>query len=127
MAGEEKSSSRGLSKLLLEILIFLNADTNTVPKKYLVMRKRAEWMKPTDDLILELLEEEGQYPPKIIAEKIEKHPKYIGNRCRELRDHGLLRNLGRGLYQITELGEDYLSGDLDVESLDEDTEREAPA
>lgn len=83
-------------------------------------------MKPTDDLILELLEEEGQYPPKIIAEKIDKHPKYVGNRCRALRDHDLLRNLGRGLYQITDLGEDYLSGELDTTELD-DSEREAPA
>jgi predicted transcriptional regulator len=91
------------------------------------MRKRAEWMKPTDDLILELLEEEGQYNPKIIAEKIGKHPKYVGERCRKLRDYNLLRNLGRGLYQITDLGEDYLAGDLDATELDDDSEKEAPA
>lgn len=85
-------------------------------------------MKPTDDLILELLEEEGQYPPKIIAEKIDKHPKYVGTRCRELRDHGLLRNLGRGLYQITDDGERYLVGDLDTAELEEgDGERQASA
>ena len=83
-------------------------------------------MKPTDDLILELLEEEGQYPPKIIAEKIDKHPKYVGKRCRELRDHDLLRNLGRGLYQITDLGKAYLAGELDTTELD-DPEKGAPA
>lgn len=92
------------------------------------MRKRAEWMKPVDDLILELLEEEGQYPPKIIAEKIDRHPKYVGERCRMLRDHGLLRNLGRGLYQITPEAEDYLNGDLDASDLeDEDSSKRASA
>ncbi|WP_204960023.1 phage repressor protein [Salinigranum salinum] len=71
-------------------------------------------MKPVDDLILELLKDEGQYPPKLIGEKTDKHPKYVGRRCRALRDHGLLRNLGRGLYQITEDGELYLEGELDA-------------
>lgn len=84
-------------------------------------------MRPADDLILELLEEEGQYPPKIIAEKVGKHPKYVGKRCRALRDHDLLRNLGRGLYQITELGELYLSGDLDASDLENGSEQPASA
>lgn len=81
------------------------------------MRKRGEWMKPVDDLILELLKDEGQYPPKLIGDKIDKHPKYVGRRCRTLRDYGLLRNLGRGLYQITEDGELYLEGVLDASEI----------
>ncbi|MFB6187855.1 MAG: hypothetical protein ABEI86_13450 [Halobacteriaceae archaeon] len=85
------------------------------------MRQRGEWMKPVDDLILELLSEEGQYPPKIIAEKIDKHPKYVGERCRTLRDYGLTRNLGRGLYQITDQGEEYLEGELNADNLASDS------
>ena len=81
------------------------------------MRKRADWMKPVDDLILEFLREEGQYPPKIIGESINRHPHYVGERCRTLRDYGLLRNLGRGLYQITTQGEEYLEGELDANDL----------
>ena len=91
------------------------------------MRKRADWMRPVDDIILELLEEEGQYPPKIIAEKIDRHPKYVGTRCRELRDRGFLKNLGRGLYQITEQGAMYLEGEFDASDVDDDGERRASA
>lgn len=91
------------------------------------MRKRADWMNPVDDLILEYLEEEGQHSPKILAENLKKHPNYIGARCRLLRDHGLLRNLGRGLYQITEEGKQYLDGDLDAADLEDDEQREASA
>lgn len=86
------------------------------------MRKRAEWMKPVDDVILEFVAEHGQHPPKLIAENIDKHEKYVGNRCRTLRDYGLLRNLGRGLYQITDEGEQYLAGELDASELEADEE-----
>jgi predicted transcriptional regulator len=76
-------------------------------------------MTPADDRILELLEAEGQYPPKIIADRLDMHSHYVGERCRILRDHGLLRKLGRGLYQITDSGEKYLAGELDTTELDD--------
>lgn len=81
------------------------------------MRKSADWMNITDERILELLSEEGQFTPSIIAERIGKHPKYVNKRCRELQERGLLRNLRRGLYQITEEGEAYLAGELDASEL----------
>lgn len=72
-----------------------------------------------DDRILEYLDETDFAPPKEIAEAIGFHPEYTGERCRVLRDGGLLFNLGRGLYRITDLGEQYLSGDLDARTLEE--------
>lgn len=78
-------------------------------------------MKPTDDLILELLEEEGQFPPKLISDKIDRHQTYVNTRCIELRDYGLLRNIGQGIYQITEEGEKYLDGELDANELEKST------
>lgn len=84
------------------------------------MRKRGDWMTPMDDYILELLEEEGQYTPSVIADKLDYHPKSVGRRCRELQRRGLLRNIRRGLYQITDDGRDYLAGDLDASEVEAD-------
>lgn len=89
------------------------------------MRKHAEWMVYADERILEFLSEYGYYQPSQISTQlgeiggaIEYHPKHVGRRCRKLTQYGLLRNLGNGLYQITELGEDYLTGDLDASELE---------
>jgi DNA-binding IclR family transcriptional regulator len=82
------------------------------------MRKRADWMVRADDLILELLEEEGQYTPTIIAEKTDYSTKHVNRRCIVLQKFGLLRNIRRGLYQITDEGRAYLEGDLDANELE---------
>lgn len=76
-------------------------------------------MVRADDLILELLEEEGQYTPSIIADKLEYSAEHVNRRCRALQNFGLLRNIRRGLYQITEDGEAYLAGELDASELKE--------
>ncbi len=85
------------------------------------MRRPADWMtNSADDRILEYLRDSDHAPPKEIADTARFHPEYIGERCRKLRDHGLLQNLGRGLYRITDLGERYLSGDAGPSELDTD-------
>lgn len=73
-----------------------------------------------DDRILEYLENTEHAPPKEIADATGFHPEYIGERSRVLRDRGFLENLGRGLYRITELGEEYLAGELDASTLEAD-------
>nr|WP_224447006.1 hypothetical protein [Haloprofundus salilacus] len=46
---------------------------------------------------------------------------YIGRRLRDhLVESGLARNLGNGVYTITEDGKKYLDGELDVSNLDRD-------
>lgn len=86
------------------------------------MRHRADWMVFTDDLILELLEEEGRFTPSALAERIDKHQKYVNQRCRKLQDFGLVQTVARGLYQITEEGEAYLEGELDASELKGDND-----
>lgn len=39
---------------------------------------------------------------------------YISKRCRKLVKHGLLENLGNGIFTITERGERYLDGEIDT-------------
>jgi predicted transcriptional regulator len=78
-----------------------------------------------DDRILEFLSEirddtEVGKSPSEIGDHIGYGRKHVGRRCRELAEHGLLINLGRGSYRITDLGERYLSGDTEPDELDSD-------
>jgi predicted transcriptional regulator len=88
------------------------------------MRKSADWMAHVDERILEFLSEYGNHQPSQIATRLEEigagmeyHPNYVGRRCRTLTDYGLLRNIGNGVYQITDEGEQYLAGELDTSGL----------
>lgn len=85
------------------------------------MRLSAEWMTIADERILEFLDEEGPHLPSKIAEDERMYfsDQYIGRRCRKLAEYGLLRNLGNGVYQISEEGEQYLAEELDVKELGE--------
>lgn len=85
------------------------------------MRKHGDWMAHADERILEFLHEHGNHQPSQITEQLAEigvdmdfHPNYIGRRCRKLADYGLIRNLGNGVYQITEDGEKYLDGMFDA-------------
>ncbi|WP_217642006.1 hypothetical protein [Halostagnicola kamekurae] len=88
------------------------------------MRKPADWMRsPTDDRILELMNEEGNMTPRALSRdgfvpRIDISREYAGDRCRELTKYGLLERLDRGLYRLTEFGEAYLEGDLDAGELE---------
>lgn len=88
------------------------------------MRKSADWMAHADERILEFLAEYGNHQPAQIAARLEGigggmdyHPNYVGRRCRKLAEYGVLRNIGNGVYQITEEGEQFLEGELDASEL----------
>ncbi|AFO57032.1 MULTISPECIES: hypothetical protein [unclassified Natrinema] len=89
------------------------------------MRQPAEWMRsPADDRILELMHDEGNMTPRALSRdgdipRIDISRDYAGDRCRELAKYGLLERLDRGLYRLTDFGEAYLEGDLDVSELEE--------
>lgn len=69
-----------------------------------------------DDRILEYLYEEETASPSEMAKSgfVRYTSSYISQRCQKLVNHGLLRNLGRGVYTITDQGEQYLRGELDT-------------
>jgi predicted transcriptional regulator len=81
------------------------------------MRRHADWMTLADERILEFLDERGNHQPAQIAAEFGFHRKYIGRRCRILHEHGFLNNLGNGVYQITEQGKRYLTGEFDASQL----------
>lgn len=82
------------------------------------MREQADWMVIVDERILEYLRDEDVGTPKKIAERIDKHNNYIGERCRELTRYGLLNKIDRGVYVISDKGEKYLEEELDASQLE---------
>jgi len=90
-----------------------------------------------DERILELLEEDedGFLTPTEIAnnKRIDYTPQYIGRRCKELANHGLVQEVSQSVYRITSEGEAYLreeynaseTNDVSVESADESAEQES--
>lgn len=69
-----------------------------------------------DDRILEYLHDEETATPSEMAKAgfVRYTSSYISKRCMKLVEHGLIRNLGRGVYTITERGEKYLKGEIDT-------------
>lgn len=79
-----------------------------------VMRKPPDWMGQTHERILEYLAEHEVGQPAVIAEEIDTHPDYVSNLAGRLADAGLVRRLGRGVYQLSAEGEAFLAGELDA-------------
>lgn len=82
-------------------------------------------MTIVDDRVLEFIQDAGHGAPKEMKEKgpIPYSRGYITTRCHELAEHGLLQNVGNGVYTITDRGERYLAGEL---STREDKPDEIP-
>lgn len=82
------------------------------------MRESADWMVPADDRILELIREHGNLTPGAIEAKGGPVSDHASRRARELAKYGLLTQVHRGLYAITDEGRAYLNEELDASELD---------
>lgn len=77
---------------------------------------------PTDQMILEELQE-GRNLGANIADAIDRHQKTATRRLNQLEDYGLVNNVGRGVYELTDRGRvavdhiDEYSRDSDFEEL----------
>jgi len=59
---------------------------------------------PTDRLVLAELQG-GRNLSANISDEIDRHQKTVSRRVNQLEDYGLVNNIGRGVYEITEKGE----------------------
>lgn len=82
----------------------------------------AGWMDPADDEILEVMTENHVFAPDHIEEEDVCRGPHAAYRCRELAERGLLDRQAIGMYDITELGERYLAGEVDPSDLEVDDE-----
>lgn len=82
------------------------------------MRQSGKWMVLLDDRILELFEEDdtGVMAPSEIAsdERILHSSGHVSRRCKKLEEYGLLKLVSKGVYSLTEQGEQYLEGDYNT-------------
>ncbi len=80
------------------------------------MRYSGDWMVLLDDRILEHLHGTETSTPKEISEKdyIVRSRQQVSNRLNKLSEHGLVKDLGNGVYRITERGEGYLRGEINT-------------
>ncbi|GGN17952.1 winged helix-turn-helix domain-containing protein [Halarchaeum nitratireducens] len=76
----------------------------------------AKWMNIWADRILEILSAEGGYTVGDLADHvaIDTSDSTVSRTCSRLADHGLVREIGNGAYEITEEGEGYLRGEYDA-------------
>lgn len=83
------------------------------------MRPRVSWMNQTDDRILALLEESGLLlSPAVIAVNLDYTRNWISKRLRKLLEAGLVKKSQSSYYEITELGEEYLAGEIAADILE---------
>lgn len=77
-----------------------------------------------DDRIMEVIREDGPTSASELdkVDYIRTSRPNISRRLNKLADHGLLHRLPNGVYSLTEKGNQYLDGELDVEELEEKSE-----
>jgi len=86
------------------------------------MRHPGDWMQtPTDERILEVLATGLELGPTAIARNIDRHRTGVNRRLSTLTEYGLVNRVDEGCYEITELGERYLAGQLDADTLERDS------
>lgn len=89
------------------------------------MRPTPGWMTMTDLVILEFFDEHDlELAPKPLYRNLVRHGHDVGystirGRLPELANKGVLEKDSNGYYQLTELGQEYLSGEIDTSELEE--------
>lgn len=84
------------------------------------MRRSGSWQSAPDDRILEIAAEDEDGIVKVgnLADHDYVHvgQSQVSRRCKKLAEHSLLRNIGDGVYVITDEGRAYLEGEYDASS-----------
>jgi len=83
-----------------------------------VVRKRAEWMRPIDERILETMRDEGNMTPRALDDFGVTSQGHANDRLSELAQYGLAERISRGLYRLTDDGRAFLDEELDASTLE---------
>ena len=76
------------------------------------------WMRAADEDILRHLREERPDYLALVANRLGMHLGYVERRTEVLVEHGLVEQVSEEVvYRTTELGEQYLAGEIDDSSL----------
>jgi len=83
-----------------------------------VVRQRADWMNPIDEIILETMQDEGNLTPLALEDLGVTSKSHGSDRLSLLARYGLVERVSRGLYRLTDEGEAFLAQELDASTLD---------
>jgi repressor of nif and glnA expression len=85
----------------------------------MAVRLPADWMQAADDRILEWLNEGNVASQSTFVDEspYDYHRNTIGRRLRLMSKINLVKEVGPGVYQITEKGIGYLNGDEDLRDV----------
>lgn len=84
------------------------------------MVERISWFSTIDYQIFEFYKmHDISVSPSVLADNIDYHPEYTGSRLRLLRKSGLLNQTEKGYYELSDLGREFLAGDLPVDEVEE--------
>nr|WP_167603407.1 helix-turn-helix domain-containing protein [Halorubrum sodomense] len=84
------------------------------------MVERVSWLSPVDYEVLEFFESHDIVTsPKVLAANIDYDRQYVSKRCQTLLSSGLLEQPEDGLYRLSDLGRDFLAGDVEAEVIEE--------
>ena len=90
------------------------------------MVQHVSWFAKADYPILDFFERyDIRSSPKVVGDNIGYGRSHVGMRLRALRDAGLLVQHESRLYELSDLGREFLAGNLpreEVEALDPDSE-----
>lgn len=77
-------------------------------------------MSQADERVLEFLHEKDIVAsPTVIAANIDYTAEYISRRCRKLANAGLLQRVDPSNYRLTDLGRDFVEGNVDADEIGE--------
>ncbi|SDQ97998.1 hypothetical protein [Natronobacterium texcoconense] len=76
-----------------------------------------DWFEADDEAVLEVLRENHNFAPSHVDEAGVCRGRDAAHRCRVLADHGLLKKVATGMYDITDLGEQLLDGEIEPMDL----------
>lgn len=83
-----------------------------------VVRKRADWMRPIDERILETMRDEGNMTPRALEDFDVTSQGHANDRLSQLAEYGMVERISRGLYRLTDDGRAFLDEDLDASELE---------
>ena len=87
------------------------------------MVERVSWLSPVDYEVLGFFESHDIVTsPKVLAANIDYDRQYVSKRCQALLSSGLLVQPENGLYELSDLGRDFLAGEVEPEVIEDAAE-----
>jgi predicted transcriptional regulator len=84
------------------------------------MVERISWLSPADYEILGFFKEHDiRASPNVISVNIDYDRQYVSKRCRNLLNADLLEQPEEGIYELSDLGRNFLNGSVDPKVIEE--------